>query len=87
MSNEIKLYERIEADASQTRDLAEQVYFLKPSETTKVLFERADENYWQKSNHLYELNYEHAQLSSITWSLQKLAKCERIYEVAHILGL
>ena len=85
--NEIALYERIEAEAAQTRDLAEEVYSLKPSLNTKELLERAEDNYWQKSNHLYELNHEHSQLSSIIWRLQKLAKCEQIYQVAYILGL
>ena len=85
--NEIALYERIEADAAQTRDLAEEVHYLKPNETTRDLLEKAEDNYWQKSNHLYELNHEHSQLSSIMWRLQKLAKCEQIYQVADILGL
>lgn len=87
LSNEIALYERIEADAAQTRDLAEEVHYLKPNETTRDLLEKAEDNYWQKSNHLYELNHEHSQLSSIIWRLQKLAKCEQIYQVAYILGL
>ena len=87
LSNEIVLYERIEADAAQTRDLAEEVHYLKPNETTRDLLEKAEDNYWQKSNHLYELNHEHSQLSSIIWRLQKLAKCEQIYQVAYILGL
>ena len=87
LANEIALYERIEADAAQTRDLAEEVHYLKPNETTRDLLEKAEDNYWQKSNHLYELNHEHSQLSSIIWRLQKLAKCEQIYQVAYILGL
>lgn len=85
--NEIALYERIEAEAAQTRDLAEEVFNLKPSLSTKELLERAEDNYWQKSNHLYELGHESSQLYSIIWRLAELKKCKRIYEVADILGL
>lgn len=87
LSNEIALYERIEAEASQTRNLAEEIYNLKPSPTTKELLEKAEDNYWQKSNHLYELNHEHSQVYSIIWRLTELKKCEQIYQVAYILGL
>jgi len=87
LANEIALYERIEAEAAQTRDLAEEVYSLKPSLNTKELLERAEDNYWQKSNHLYELGHESSQLYSIIWRLAELKKCKRIYEVADILGL
>ena len=85
--NEIALYERIEAEASELRDFAQEVFILKPNETTKQLLEAADDSYWEKSNHLYELHWEQSQLTNLIRSFRHIGKCERIYQVADMLGM
>lgn len=85
--NEIALYERIEAEASELRDFTQEVFILKPNETTKQLLEAADDSYWEKSNHLYELHWEDTQMTNIIRSFRSLEKCERIYQVADMLGM
>lgn len=87
LANEIALYERIEAEASELQRFTQEVYSLKPNETTKQLMEAADESYWEKSNHLYELHWEDTQMTNIIRSFRSLEKCERIYQVADMLGM
>lgn len=85
--NEIALYERVEREALQHQQFAEEVYHLKPNENTLDLLDKADRNYWEKSNHLYELGCEHNQLMNLIRSFRSLEKCERIYHVADMLGM
>ena len=85
--NEIALFERIEAEASELRDFTEQAYSLQPCETIKDLLEKAENNYWEKSNHLYELQWEDTQMTNLIRSLRYIGKCERIYQVADMLGM
>lgn len=87
LANEIALYERIEREALELREFTQQVYELKPNETTKHLLDAADDSYWEKSNHLYQLGWEQSQLTNLIRSFRHIGKCERIYQVADTLGM
>ena len=87
LASEITLFEMSEAEASETFRLATDVYDAKPNVITEGFVTKAEDAYYEKSNHLYELRWEDSQLTNLIRSFGYLKNCERIYQVADMLGM
>ena len=85
--NEIALFERAEAEASETYRLATDVYDAKPNVITEGFVNKAEDAYYEESNHLYELRWEDSQLANLIRSFGYIKNCERIHQVADMLGM
>ena len=87
LESEITLFERAESEASENYRLATDVYDAKPNAITEEFVNKAEDVYYEKSNHLYELRWEDSQLASLIRSFGYIKNCERIYQVADTLGM